>query len=136
VWEELSFRNDSPPGPPASLRSAFSSGYAPGEHLHLCTGPLYHAAPLAFSLAALAITGCGDPLSGTWTQSDAATAMRPARRVVEVLASPDIGVTLPRTRSELGERHPMVHLVRNDDYSKCAATLAKLRSMFCWCRLG
>ena len=26
-------------------------GYVPGETLHLCTGPLYHAAPLAFSLA-------------------------------------------------------------------------------------
>jgi len=26
-------------------------GYRPGEDVHLCTGPLYHAAPLAFSLA-------------------------------------------------------------------------------------
>ncbi|HEY3000410.1 MAG TPA: AMP-binding protein, partial [Acidimicrobiales bacterium] len=26
-------------------------GYVPGSTLHLCTGPLYHAAPLAFSLA-------------------------------------------------------------------------------------
>ena len=27
------------------------SSYVPGDDLHLCTGPLYHAAPLAFSLS-------------------------------------------------------------------------------------
>jgi long-chain acyl-CoA synthetase len=33
--------------------------YRAGEHLHLCTGPLYHAAPLAFSLAAPHLYGAG-----------------------------------------------------------------------------
>ena len=32
--------------------------------LHLCTGPLYHAAPLAFSLSAPLIGGVGDRADG------------------------------------------------------------------------
>ena len=45
--------------PPDASRAAAStrrrcslSGYDAGDDVHLCTGPLYHAAPLAFSLAA------------------------------------------------------------------------------------
>jgi long-chain acyl-CoA synthetase len=45
-------------------------GYVPGESLHLCTGPLYHAAPLAFSLAGPLNTGTGVVLMDGWTASD------------------------------------------------------------------
>jgi len=37
-----------------------------GEDAHLCTGPLYHAAPLAFSLAAPITFGVGAVLMGGW----------------------------------------------------------------------
>jgi long-chain acyl-CoA synthetase len=40
------------PDPRGSLGVAAITQYRPGSHTHLCTGPLYHAAPLAFSLGA------------------------------------------------------------------------------------
>jgi long-chain acyl-CoA synthetase len=46
-----------PPDPRASLAVARLTEYRSHRHLHLCTGPLYHAAPLAFSLAAPAAMG-------------------------------------------------------------------------------
>jgi long-chain acyl-CoA synthetase len=42
-------------------------GYVPGESLHLCTGPLYHAAPLAFSLAVPMTAGVGVVLMDRWS---------------------------------------------------------------------
>jgi long-chain acyl-CoA synthetase len=42
-----------PPDARAALGVARLTAYAPDQsYVHLCTGPLYHAAPLAFSLAA------------------------------------------------------------------------------------
>ncbi len=45
---------------------AFGAGYVAGRDLHLCTGPLYHAAPLAFSLIAPLIEGVGTVLMDGW----------------------------------------------------------------------
>jgi long-chain acyl-CoA synthetase len=45
---------------------AASAGYVPGRDLHLCTGPLYHAAPLAFSLTAPLTEGVGTVLMDSW----------------------------------------------------------------------
>jgi long-chain acyl-CoA synthetase len=44
--------------------------YVPGQSLHLCTGPLYHAAPLAFSLAGPMMAGVGVVLMDGWTAED------------------------------------------------------------------
>ena len=44
--------------------------YIPGESLHLCTGPLYHAAPLAFSLAGPAAAGVGVVLMDGWSPEE------------------------------------------------------------------
>jgi long-chain acyl-CoA synthetase len=52
--------------PPASGIGALL-GYAAGESRHLCTGPLYHAAPLAFSLAVPINAGCGVVLMDQWS---------------------------------------------------------------------
>ena len=41
-------------------------GYQPGVDMHLCTGPLYHAAPLAFSLASPLSSGAGVVLMDGW----------------------------------------------------------------------
>jgi len=47
-------------------------GYDPdGRDLHLCTGPLYHAAPLAFSLASPLSFGVGTVLMERWDAEEA-----------------------------------------------------------------
>ncbi len=55
------------PRPPRPTVSLFPLGYEPGESLHLCTGPLYHAAPLAFSLAGPLTAGVGVALMDGWS---------------------------------------------------------------------
>ena len=53
----------------ASLTAA---AYAPGKgYLHLCTGPLYHAAPLAFSLTVPLSEGVGVVLMERWDAEQA-----------------------------------------------------------------
>jgi long-chain acyl-CoA synthetase len=53
------------PGP-AARKIAERIGYRPGRDLHLCTGPLYHAAPLAFSLSGPLTAGAGVVLMDGW----------------------------------------------------------------------
>jgi long-chain acyl-CoA synthetase len=49
-----------------------AAGYAPGkQQLHLCTGPLYHAAPLSFSLHLPLFEGVGVVLMERWDAEDA-----------------------------------------------------------------
>ena len=45
-------------------------GYVAGESRHLCTGPLYHAAPLGFSLAGPLNAGAAVVLMDGWTAAD------------------------------------------------------------------
>ena len=49
------------------------AGYVPGRSVNLCTGPLYHAAPLAFSLSAPLTLGATIVLMDGW---DAAETLR------------------------------------------------------------
>jgi long-chain acyl-CoA synthetase len=58
----------SEPPPTSGLGRLF--GYVPGESLHLATGPLYHAAPLAFSLAQPLLAGVGVVLMDRWTPEE------------------------------------------------------------------
>ncbi|MGH9007633.1 MAG: AMP-binding protein, partial [Acidimicrobiales bacterium] len=46
-------------------------GYQPGQDVHLVTGPLYHAAPLAFSLAVPLASGAGVVLMERWDAEEA-----------------------------------------------------------------
>jgi long-chain acyl-CoA synthetase len=56
-----------PPVPtPANMVVGGVSGYKPGEDRNLCTGPLYHAAPLAFSLSGPLASGAGVVLMDGW----------------------------------------------------------------------
>jgi long-chain acyl-CoA synthetase len=49
-----------------------AAGYAPGKgQLHLCTGPLYHAAPLAFSCTLPLSEGVGVVLMERWDAEEA-----------------------------------------------------------------
>ncbi len=49
-----------------SLDAARQTRYRADRHIHLCTGPLYHAAPLAFSLATPAAMGVPVVLMDGW----------------------------------------------------------------------
>ena len=52
--------------------SLIAAGYAPGAcQLHLCAGPLYHAAPLAFSLTVPLAEGVGVVLMERWDAEEA-----------------------------------------------------------------
>jgi len=58
--------------PPAAAVSVNLYGYDEGgDDVHLCTGPLYHAAPLAFSLAAPLAWGIGVVLMEQWEPEEA-----------------------------------------------------------------
>ena len=52
--------------PVSQAASAAASAEAGGPPMHLCTGPLYHAAPLAFSLSSPLAQGMGVVLMDRW----------------------------------------------------------------------
>jgi long-chain acyl-CoA synthetase len=58
------------PDPRASLDVARLTAYRATQHVHLCTGPLYHAAPLAFSLAAPFALGVPIVLMDGWSAEE------------------------------------------------------------------
>ncbi|HKP62563.1 MAG TPA: AMP-binding protein [Polyangiales bacterium] len=57
-----------PSAPPtgAATSAIYRGNYTPGSDLHLCTGPLYHAAPLAYSLVIPLLSGAGVVLMDGW----------------------------------------------------------------------
>ena len=56
----------------ASVELADAAGYqAASGQLHLCAGPLYHAAPLGYSLAQPLLAGVGVVLMDRWNSEDA-----------------------------------------------------------------
>jgi long-chain acyl-CoA synthetase len=62
------FRNEPAPRTVATMNLG---GYRhDGDDLHLCTGPLYHAAPLAFSLASPLSFGVGTVLMERWEPTE------------------------------------------------------------------
>jgi long-chain acyl-CoA synthetase len=56
-----------PAEPRGGLGVAMLTQYRADRHVHLCTGPLYHAAPLAFSLSAPASMGVPIVLMDGWS---------------------------------------------------------------------
>ena len=59
-----------PPVQPGARTVLPSFGYRPGESLHLCTGPLYHTAPLAFSLSGPLTAGAGVVCMDGWSPTE------------------------------------------------------------------
>ncbi|MGH8179096.1 MAG: AMP-binding protein, partial [Steroidobacter sp.] len=57
--------------PVAATSTTAAADYRPGESVHLCTGPLYHAAPLAFSLAIPNAYGAATVLMDGWDSEQA-----------------------------------------------------------------
>ncbi len=62
-----------PQAAPASTVLGLQDNYRPGESVHLCTGPLYHAAPLAFSLATPHFNGATVVMMDGWDAKQALT---------------------------------------------------------------
>ncbi len=56
-----------PPDPRSALDVAALTQYRGSRHIHLCTGPLYHAAPLSFSLTAPASMGVPIVMMDGWS---------------------------------------------------------------------
>ena len=59
-------RDSSAPQSATVVQLVPTAAYRPGEDLHLCTGPLYHAAPLNFSITAPLSAGVGVELMARW----------------------------------------------------------------------
>ncbi|TDJ09446.1 MAG: acyl-CoA synthase [Deltaproteobacteria bacterium] len=106
---------------PASFRSrpglalvAKHSAYRRGEDLNLCTGPLYHAAPLAFSLAGPLTAGVGVVLMDGW-DSEGALALIERHRITHTHMVPTMFhrlLSLPaaaRTRHDLSSLRMILH---------------------------
>jgi long-chain acyl-CoA synthetase len=66
-------RASAPPatGVMGSSPSLMAGNYQAGESVHLCTGPLYHAAPLAFSLSVPQMFGCTVVMMDGWEAEQA-----------------------------------------------------------------
>jgi long-chain acyl-CoA synthetase len=59
-------RPSAPPPVGTATSQIYRGDYTPGTDLHLCTGPLYHAAPLAYSLVIPLLGGAGVVLMDGW----------------------------------------------------------------------
>jgi len=94
--------------------SANPYGYEPGRSVHLCTGPLYHAAPLSFSLSLPLAMGATVVLMNGW---DAESTLRliAAHRVTHTHLVPTMFhrlLALPddtRRRYDLGSLQHVMH---------------------------
>jgi long-chain acyl-CoA synthetase len=87
-----------------------AAGYAPGrDQLHLCTGPLYHAAPLGFSLHFPLFEGVGVVLMERW---DAEEALRLIERyrITHTHMVPTMFHRLLRLPDEVRQRHDVSSL--------------------------
>ena len=80
-----------PPSSDAALTAINLFGYdADRGDVHLCTGPLYHAAPLAFSLAIPLAFGVGVVVMESWDAADALRAHRRAPRQPHAHGADDV----------------------------------------------
>jgi long-chain acyl-CoA synthetase len=59
-----------PGDPRGDLDVGLLTQYDPDRHIHLCTGPLYHAAPLAFSFSAPAALGVPIVIMDGWSAEE------------------------------------------------------------------
>lgn len=93
--------------PSASLEAA---AYGPGKHqLHLCTGPLYHAAPLSFSLLLPLYAGVGVVLMERW-DTEEALRLIDRHRVTHTHMVPTMFHRLLRLPSEVRNRYDVSSL--------------------------
>ncbi len=102
-----------PPDPRAALDVARLTAYRPDRHVHLCTGPLYHAAPLAFSLAAPASMGVADRPHGRVERAGDAAPHRRARRHAHAHGADDVSPAALTARRREGAPRSVVARVHH-----------------------
>jgi long-chain acyl-CoA synthetase len=99
----------SAPPPIGPNSTASVSGYVPGQSVHLCTGPLYHAAPLSFSLGIPHMFGCGVVLMDGW-DAEQALHLIAAHRVTHTHMVPTMFHRLLSLPAEVRARHDLSSL--------------------------
>lgn len=101
-------------GAVAGSPTSEAAAYTPGESVHLCTGPLYHAAPLTFSLAVPNMFGAAVVMMDGWN-AERALALIEQHRVTHTHMVPTMFhrlLALPeavRTRHDLGSMRYVLH---------------------------
>jgi long-chain acyl-CoA synthetase len=91
-----------------------AAAYEPGASVHLCTGPLYHAAPLMFSLAVPQMLGAAVVVMDGW-DTEAALALIERHRVTHTHMVPTMFhrmLALPpevRARHDIGSLRYVLH---------------------------
>jgi long-chain acyl-CoA synthetase len=99
----------SAPPPIGPNSTASVSGYVPGQSVHLCTGPLYHAAPLGFSLGIPHMFGCGVVMMDGW-DAEQALELIAAHRVTHTHMVPTMFHRLLALPAEVRARHDLSSL--------------------------
>ncbi|MGH8979342.1 MAG: AMP-binding protein, partial [Acidimicrobiia bacterium] len=94
----------------ASAALAALTRYDGAKHVHLCTGPLYHAAPLAFSLAAPAAMGVPIVLMDGW-DAEETLALIESHRVTHTHMVPTMFHRLLSLPEEVRNRYDISSLV-------------------------
>jgi long-chain acyl-CoA synthetase len=94
----------------ARTPSLDAAGYGPGrEQLHLCTGPLYHAAPLSFSLHYPLFEGVGVVLMERW-DAEAALGLIERYRITHTHMVPTMFHRLLRLPEAVRQRYDVSSL--------------------------
>ena len=89
---------------------AWASGYRPGRgQLHLCTGPLYHAAPLQLSLVVPQTGGVGSVLMDGWDAQETLELIE-RHRITHTHMVPTMFHRLLSLPPEVKERHDLSSL--------------------------
>jgi long-chain acyl-CoA synthetase len=84
-------------------------GYVPGEDLNLCTGPLYHAAPLAFSHLIPLMSGVGIVTMERWDPEEALRLIQD-HKVTHTHMVPTMFVQLLKLPPEVRDRYDISSL--------------------------
>ncbi len=98
------------PDPRAGLDVAMLTAYRADRHVHLCTGPLYHAAPLAFSLNAPAAMGVPVVLMDGWSP-ERTLALIEQHRVTHTHMVPTMFHRLLSLRDDAKRAHDLSSLI-------------------------
>lgn len=99
-----------PPDPRSALDVAKLTQYRGDRHVHLCTGPLYHAAPLSFSLTAPAAMGVPVVMMDGWS-AERTLALVEEHRVTHTHMVPTMFHRLLALRDDVKSRYDISSLV-------------------------
>ena len=93
----------------ATTRLTSINAYVPGEDMHLCTGPLYHAAPLAFSLSLPLASGVGIVMMDDWDAQETLRLIE-EHSITHTHMVPTMFVRLLKLPDDVRERHDITSL--------------------------